>query len=441
MAISVVLMLCPTFASVASAEVGEGPYYTTESERLEESETLAVKAKAKESFVITTSKGTITCTGLKFKEGATIAGSSGPNGGTSNETFEFSGCTVTGNGATCKVEGEKFSTNALVNKLGFSTSTKSGKVLVLYQPKEGKAIATPKFSGTCTVTSTTIEGSLVGEEFVAGKVVEVGGESAGEKNEVHFTTTKTTIWTESSEALTENSPTLSAFGASATFKGVAEEELLAGLVWGGEARERVWWVGGAKLTTLVPPEKTLAGAASLSGFELVGRSGPKPTINCTGAKTASGTIKNRIEVNTELIFEGCTVTSPENCQVGEEKVVGKFRFKSLEGKLEYETVTFRERVLGTPIAKFELTGTGCTEAGIYKVTGTFKLALRTPENAEAEKKALFNDEREVVVANLRTTVFTLASKNESMGTTGEFSIVGELGLKLNPNANWNTGLP
>jgi hypothetical protein len=219
-------------AAPASAAEVEGPFYIVEHVRQGEEDTAEASGTAKKGLTLEATGGQVVkCTSNAVKA-ASIAGSVSKSAGHGHVTIEFTGCTVTGNGTGCKVEGEKFTTTELTSTLGYGAATREGAILELLKPASG-AFATIKFTKECTVTSTTLEGSLAGQEWVAGKAVSVGeNEGQSKADEVAFPKTAKTIWTESSGKLTEQKPALKAFGATTTFEVTVSMELAGGLNWG-----------------------------------------------------------------------------------------------------------------------------------------------------------------------------------------------------------------
>jgi hypothetical protein len=221
-------------ASAASAAT-EGPFYKVAGKRLAATETKPLKAKASKNFVLTASGVVITCTKLKLSSASKIIGSTGKNPGTSEETLEFEGCTVTGNGEGCEVENGKITTNVVTNTLGYATKERTGKILVLFKPKSGAIFVTVKFTGAkCTFKTTAIEGSVIGEAASSKKAVEVGGEPAEAKeNETLFeATTPKVIFIEKEGAIEETKASLKAFGLAASLTGEADLTLEGEPVWG-----------------------------------------------------------------------------------------------------------------------------------------------------------------------------------------------------------------
>jgi hypothetical protein len=190
-------------------------------------ETRLLLASAKEHFILANSLGlTITCTGLTLPQTAhmQIMGSTGQNGGTSNEVIEFTGCTQEGNGTPCEITSSTITTTLILNVLGYASSSRGDPVLVLYQPQAGSVLSTVKFTGTgCKVTSSALTGNAIGQEQVGGAPVEFNqllnqGETL--HGEVAFGSSKRTIWTEASGTLKEVKGKLEFGGTAAKLTGV-----------------------------------------------------------------------------------------------------------------------------------------------------------------------------------------------------------------------------
>ncbi len=193
--------------AAGAARASEGPYFQVDESRLEEGGTEEVKETAKSSLQIEATSGQLlTCTGTKLAAGALLDGSTGPNSSTAEETIEYTGCTVSGNGSGCKVEGEKITTSKLRATLGYSKENREGLIMELLKPASGTVIAEPKFSGSCTVSSTQIKGLEVGEF--------AGYEEESTEHELKFTKAAQKIWTESSETLTSSETSLEMFKSS-----------------------------------------------------------------------------------------------------------------------------------------------------------------------------------------------------------------------------------
>jgi hypothetical protein len=309
--LSMLASLATCAGATAVAQAHEGPFYEIGEERLEEGNTAAVTLAAKTSLKLEAKTGqVITCTGASFA-GATLDGSSGENAGTSKETIEYTGCSVTGNGSGCKVESEKITTNALKTTLGYSSEARATPVLELVEPSSGKVITEPKFAGEkCTTKSTKVSGSVIGEL--------PSTEFEGSEEELQTTKAERTTWTESGGKLTSTKGALEAFGTSATEE--AEDEIQTKV----PASVLVGNMTSMCETPLTEhlakcneggyfPEEEEFTATNLGDFEIIGGT----TLKCTestakfdiGKNPSTRTLATEV---TEMTFGGCKVGTT-NC--------------------------------------------------------------------------------------------------------------------------------
>jgi hypothetical protein len=258
LAFTAAVMAAVCWATAAQAETTAGPSYVVEEEVQGSGYTQEVTAADKTPFVLTdkTSKVKVECKGVKLKAGATLNGAEPNSAGTSNETLELSQCTGGGKEESltgCEPEGGKLTTAALVNTLGFSNSSRTGELLVLFAPASGTTLASVKFSGEkCVTTSTTLTGKLIAEANSGGKHVEVGtNEVEAAKGELVFAAGEKTIWTESGGSLSSVKASLNAFGTEANLEGLATLELASKQLWGPftqiELRKRAYSFGPASV--------------------------------------------------------------------------------------------------------------------------------------------------------------------------------------------------
>lgn len=229
-----VIALCGVAASAASAI--EAPFYKVGGARLNGGETKEVGIKASGNYVIKIPFVGIafTCTGLSIQLGGTLNGSmTGVSGGIS-VTITKTGCTVTGNGNKCNVTGGKITSNPLKGELvlGAETPVKGTKLLTLLKPATGTVISEIKFEaeagGKCTVSSTTLEGSIDYENLNSKKEA-VAQEEHEAEEEFGFlralpnSTKECKIKEGKLDKCTTSS--LKAFGGAATAEGTYEEFL------------------------------------------------------------------------------------------------------------------------------------------------------------------------------------------------------------------------
>jgi hypothetical protein len=239
LALMAVFAFSAVSTSIASAELG--PFYKVEGKTLKAGETRLLLASAKESFKleVATLGQTITCTSIALEGGQDQI--EGGLVGKSKEVIVFTGCTQTGNGTGCSVEGGKVTTVPVLNLLGYSNSNRTGLVLVLFEPEKGKVFTTVKYTGTCTLSSASVSGAVGALAQVGGNPVEVGTGTETLHGEVVFHKLAKTIWVEQAGgSLVETKAKLEfGSGAAATLAGTAL--LLVDLVLPNGERDPVVW--------------------------------------------------------------------------------------------------------------------------------------------------------------------------------------------------------
>jgi hypothetical protein len=220
------LMAVFAFSAVASAVASatEGPFYKVNGATLASGATRLLLATAKEKFTLESKNANISiiCTGLTLPEAGQmqIQGVAAGNGGTSKEVLEFTGCTVTGNGE-CEVENKKIKTAPVTNTLGYGNASRTGQVLVLFQPETGTNFVTVKFTGAgCKFKETNVEGTTVGGAQVGGSPLLAGAGTESLHGEVKFPHVQL-IFIEKGKALTHTKAGLKAFGVASTLSGIA----------------------------------------------------------------------------------------------------------------------------------------------------------------------------------------------------------------------------
>jgi hypothetical protein len=245
--LSMLAVLAIGAVSATAAQATEGPFY-----RIGGSEFGGARLKAGEfkdiinsatnaaGFVLAnaTTGVKVTCTSISVS--GKITGSSGFNNSGSVETITFGGCTVTGNGAGCTVTGGTVKTEPLVNSLGYETSTRTGKILVVFEPEEGALFATIGFTGAgCTVKEIAVEpktarGGVCGEAWKSGAAVKVGAEPGeGQVGEINFPATSiATAFVEAAGALAKVECGLESAGTADTLMGLSSFELVGKPNWG-----------------------------------------------------------------------------------------------------------------------------------------------------------------------------------------------------------------
>jgi hypothetical protein len=152
-------------AVAAQAEGTEGaPYWSIEGTRLAAGKTFEILAKSVSAEqTLTAGTDIVTCKTLKLKPGAVLLGSNGNEPGKSDETFQYGGCTVTGNGTKCAVENGTMETEPLTNELAYAENKKS--LVIEFDPVKSHVLATlhfvPEAGGSCTVSTTKLTGLIV----------------------------------------------------------------------------------------------------------------------------------------------------------------------------------------------------------------------------------------------------------------------------------------
>jgi hypothetical protein len=206
---------------------------TTTEKWIPPAESLLVLASAKTTQKLTAMGVSVACGALTLPEEnqRQLNGTTGKNSGTSKEVVEYTGCSVEGNGSGCEVaSGKSLRTKPIVNTLAYSSATRTGPLLILLEPASGKVFASISFNphegGSCTMSTATVEGSVVGQAFAGGKPVEVGhNEVLTTKNELVFSSSKSLVaFVEREGVLRSVKPKLSIFGLSASIEGTTVEE-------------------------------------------------------------------------------------------------------------------------------------------------------------------------------------------------------------------------
>jgi hypothetical protein len=136
--------------------------------------------KASTDFVGSNATGSsnITCTGLSAVDGVLLGSNQGTSGFSGSEISVFSGCHLTGNGASCHIapaEGseettEVLTTNPIKAEQVFNVEAGHGgkKLLSMFVPAS-KSLGFLKLNlgGSCTAKSTIVAGSTVAEDVLS----------------------------------------------------------------------------------------------------------------------------------------------------------------------------------------------------------------------------------------------------------------------------------
>jgi hypothetical protein len=169
-ATAAVLLAACAFSTIAAAaaQAEEAPYWSIEGTRLAAGKTFEISAKAVGSeggvpptaFHLLGGDPEVTCTALKFAKGSVLLGSNAGEPGKADETFEYSGCSVTGNGEPCEPTNKEVKTEPLTNELAYAANKKS--LVMLFTPVKGKTYATLQFTGSgCKEASAKATGVAV----------------------------------------------------------------------------------------------------------------------------------------------------------------------------------------------------------------------------------------------------------------------------------------
>jgi len=156
-----VLALSAMVASAAQAVTA--PDWTIGGTRLVAGKTHNLAARIKTEFILKTpAEGSeIICTGLAITSGV-LLGSNAGEPGTDNEITDFTGCSVTGLGGNCKVEGGAITTKPLKSELVEDATGK--KLETLFEPAKGVEFVKVKFEGSeCKTKETAVTGQVVAE--------------------------------------------------------------------------------------------------------------------------------------------------------------------------------------------------------------------------------------------------------------------------------------
>lgn len=141
--------------------------------KLETSKEKALTSKAKTAQVL---KATVVGVPVEIScatvatPGAKIIGGTP---GTSTETVEYKGCTVT-KPSGCKVKGETITTNPLKDEIVEGVGASAGKALLLFAPVTGTTFAEPKLEGGLLCLSVAVKGSVLAEAVPQKEEVETG---------------------------------------------------------------------------------------------------------------------------------------------------------------------------------------------------------------------------------------------------------------------------
>jgi len=223
--------ICALSAFVATAaQAASGPYWSNSVKVLGAGETSKLTAESKGAFILTQPATgiRIECQKMKLNEGVAIGSQLGYSG-TSREVIEYKECKVTGNGTLCELTGKSITTNTLKNTLGYSSVARTGPILVLFVPVTGETFTTIVFANNANCFFTgplSVVGMIIGEAYVAGKVLNAGEKILTVKGELQFGATAKKMFEESAGKLVTSKSKLEfGVGGALTLTGTAVIEL------------------------------------------------------------------------------------------------------------------------------------------------------------------------------------------------------------------------
>jgi hypothetical protein len=227
-----VLALSAVAASAAQAAV-ESPYFKVGGSRLEAGKSQELKAAAYGNYVLSVGSVTITCTKMSAAAGSKIIGSAVGKAATAEATFTYSGCSVSGEPAECKI------TEVKTQPLLGTAVLNEGKsdVEMLLKPASKKTFAKIENEGKeisgCNFLSSTITGDLVvGLREGGGKneLIQVGKEPA-EAHSLVISVPSQPRWVYDEKADMEVEE-LTDLGSRMSVAGSSTLELAGGSLWG-----------------------------------------------------------------------------------------------------------------------------------------------------------------------------------------------------------------
>jgi hypothetical protein len=222
--------------AASAAQAIEAPYFQKESSggvvsRLKLNETRNFKSANVGSYILTSGLIVISCTSETTNNSGVLLGSEKGEPGTNNETVEFKGCSVTGNGSgACtgaKSVGEPIITKPLKTELVYGVETK--KTYTLFSPASGAEFVKLTFPAGCTHTETAVSGKVAAENLNEAKVeIELGKQYVPQtKGFVSFPSTpiKKVVKVKAGVAQAPTTVELVVFGAASILTGESSVEL------------------------------------------------------------------------------------------------------------------------------------------------------------------------------------------------------------------------
>lgn len=226
----------------AAAQAEEAPFWSVEGTRLGASQFEPFNARSEAGlsntaqFTLTSEGGeVVTCKMQTLATGRKLVGSAAGNAGTSEEAIEFRECSVSKNGANCKVR-EPIVTTKLDGELVFTP--KKIYAQIWFKPVTGTEFATIEFTGECTFKVTKVTGGVVGELWTDNTKEEATPVEGGEKFQaksllIEFPTKPIKfVWSiKGGEGTEEKVETLRAFGEPSVLGGISLTSLPSGAKW------------------------------------------------------------------------------------------------------------------------------------------------------------------------------------------------------------------
>lgn len=195
--LSMLAVLAVGGVAASAAQAIESPWVEVAGKRLaagEEKVLVSTIRSAKYKLVGSLGQ-TIECTTAGLETGAKIKGAAAGNSSTNTETVKYTGCTAAGNGTKCtKVHSPAVAAGTIVTKPLKSTLAREAAskvannvVVTLFEPVTAPTFVELTFEaeagGSCTVTSTKVNGSVAGDALSEGAVqVQMGTKTIGGKN-------------------------------------------------------------------------------------------------------------------------------------------------------------------------------------------------------------------------------------------------------------------
>jgi hypothetical protein len=226
--------LCAFAATASAAWATEGPFYKVNGSRLAAGSTTTLSMSGETVRLGGSLAPEISCLHIKSTGKSELSGSNGATGGSGTTTLKLEGCAEL-TGQQCTIEKGTITTNPLTITTAYATSSRTGKIYLLFKPAPETAFALVHYTETCESPSMPLEGAVAMEVTVGGTAVEVGKEPA-EASKVKLRLPGTegrNVWTESAGILQHQHAALVAVGIEyGTMIGSATATVGSELAWG-----------------------------------------------------------------------------------------------------------------------------------------------------------------------------------------------------------------